>query len=219
MPSDVALSGKQAKQIVGQARRAARARRPRCAAGGVGVAVDARSRTPAAGRPRMPVPAIASRRLNKESDNGATTDPGANHRPCRRLDLSQRRDRRIIRRLRMAMQASAVRARLVALAGLAALAAIAAPIRAQLPLAVAKSSGQTVTPAFEGWYRNPDGTFSISFGYYNRNAEEVVERADRRRQLRRAGTAESGTADRVPAAAPLGRLRREGAGRFRRRRK
>ena len=74
----------------------------------------------------------------------------------------------------MALQASAVRARLVALAGLVALAAAAAPIRAQLPVAVAKSSGQTVTPAFEGWYRNSDGTFSISFGYYNRNAEEVV---------------------------------------------
>ena len=59
--------------------------------------------------------------------------------------------------------------------GLAALAAAGAPpVRAQLPLAVAKSSGQTVTPAFEGWYRNADGTFSISFGYLNRNAEEVV---------------------------------------------
>jgi hypothetical protein len=74
----------------------------------------------------------------------------------------------------MAMQESAVRASLIALLGLTALAAAASPIRAQLPLAVAKSSGQTVTPAFEGWYRNPDGTFSISFGYYNRNAEEVV---------------------------------------------
>ena len=67
-----------------------------------------------------------------------------------------------------------MRARLLALLGLAALAAAALPIRAQLPLAVAKSSGQTVTPAFEGWYRNADGTFSISFGYYNRNAEEIV---------------------------------------------
>jgi hypothetical protein len=39
---------------------------------------------------------------------------------------------------------------------------------------VAKS-GQTVTPVYEGWYRNPDGTFSLSFGYYNRNASEVIE--------------------------------------------
>ena len=59
--------------------------------------------------------------------------------------------------------------------GLAALAALAAPLPgAQLPLSVAKTTGQTVTPAFEGWYRNPDGSFSISFGYFNRNAEEVV---------------------------------------------
>lgn len=47
--------------------------------------------------------------------------------------------------------------------------------QAQLPLAPVARSGQTVTPAFEGWYRNPDGSFSISFGYYNRNASEVIE--------------------------------------------
>lgn len=46
---------------------------------------------------------------------------------------------------------------------------------AQLPLSPPKASGLTVTPAFEGWYKNPDGTFSISFGYYNRNAEEALE--------------------------------------------
>jgi hypothetical protein len=49
------------------------------------------------------------------------------------------------------------------------------PIGAQLPFASIKSSGQTVTPVFEGWYRNPDGTFSLSFGYFNRNAEEVLQ--------------------------------------------
>ena len=46
---------------------------------------------------------------------------------------------------------------------------------AQLPLAPVARSGQTVTPVYEGWYRNPDGTFSLSFGYYNRNAAEVIE--------------------------------------------
>jgi hypothetical protein len=49
------------------------------------------------------------------------------------------------------------------------------PVAAQLPLASVKSSGQTVTPVFEGWYRNPDGTFSLSFGYFNRNADEVLQ--------------------------------------------
>lgn len=43
------------------------------------------------------------------------------------------------------------------------------------PLAPVRESGQTVSPVFEGWYKNPDGTISISFGYFNRNAKEVVE--------------------------------------------
>src|SRR5919108_728883 len=46
------------------------------------------------------------------------------------------------------------------------------PAAAQQP---ARASGQTVTPVFEGWYRNPDGTYSLSFGYFNRNTEEVLE--------------------------------------------
>jgi len=45
---------------------------------------------------------------------------------------------------------------------------------AQTPLAPSAPSGQTATPAFEGWYKNPDGTFSLSFGYYNRNTAEVL---------------------------------------------
>jgi hypothetical protein len=74
----------------------------------------------------------------------------------------------------MALRKPAMRTRLIGWLGLAALVPAAWPSHAQLPLTVAKSSGQTVTPAFEGWYRNADGTFSISFGYYNRNSEEVV---------------------------------------------
>ena len=38
-----------------------------------------------------------------------------------------------------------------------------------------RESGQSVTPAFEGWYKNADGTYSLSFGYFNRNASEVLE--------------------------------------------
>ncbi len=45
----------------------------------------------------------------------------------------------------------------------------------QVPLGIRTASGLTVTPVYEGWYRNPDGTFSLSFGYFNRNFEEVVE--------------------------------------------
>ena len=57
---------------------------------------------------------------------------------------------------------------------LCAIAAGSARARAQ-GLAPASSRGRTVTPAFEGWYPNKDGTFSISFGYYNRNSDEVVD--------------------------------------------
>src|SRR4051812_41385354 len=32
--------------------------------------------------------------------------------------------------------------------------------------------GQNVVPVFEGWVTNPDGTFSLIFGYFNRNWEE-----------------------------------------------
>lgn len=55
-----------------------------------------------------------------------------------------------------------------------AVATIPAVAAAQAPLAPAAATGQTATPAFEGWYRNPDGTFSLSFGYYNRNTVEVI---------------------------------------------
>lgn len=37
------------------------------------------------------------------------------------------------------------------------------------------SRGQTVTPAYEGWYVDDDGSIAVSFGYYNRNTEEVLD--------------------------------------------
>lgn len=36
------------------------------------------------------------------------------------------------------------------------------------------NSGQGVQPIFEGWARNPDGTFSMYFGYVNRNYVETL---------------------------------------------
>jgi hypothetical protein len=36
-------------------------------------------------------------------------------------------------------------------------------------------SGQSVTPAFEGWFQNADGTFSILWGYFNRNFKEELD--------------------------------------------
>ena len=45
----------------------------------------------------------------------------------------------------------------------------------QLPLAPAPGAGQSVTPVYQGWYENSDGTYSLSFGYYNRNTEEELD--------------------------------------------
>lgn len=35
-------------------------------------------------------------------------------------------------------------------------------------------SGQTIAPAFEGWEQNPDGSYNMVFGYFNRNLDEHI---------------------------------------------
>lgn len=52
--------------------------------------------------------------------------------------------------------------------------AAAAPLPAQelFPLGPVPATGQVVSPYFEGWYANPDGTYTLSFGYFNRNQGE-----------------------------------------------
>ncbi len=37
------------------------------------------------------------------------------------------------------------------------------------------ATGQNVAPEFEGWEHNPDGTYSMVFGYMNRNYEEELD--------------------------------------------
>jgi hypothetical protein len=53
--------------------------------------------------------------------------------------------------------------------------AMTAQTPAQLPLDPAHESGQSVTGAFEGWYQNPDGSYSFLVGYLNRNQKQVLE--------------------------------------------
>lgn len=68
------------------------------------------------------------------------------------------------------------RARLLAVtapAGLAA-AGLALLLGAGSPAAQTYSSGQNASPAFEGWERNSDGSFSFLFGYMNRNWDEEL---------------------------------------------
>ena len=45
----------------------------------------------------------------------------------------------------------------------------------QLPFEPPHNSGQSITGAFEGWFPNADGTFSLLLGYYNRNQKEELE--------------------------------------------
>ena|SRR5277367_198894 len=47
--------------------------------------------------------------------------------------------------------------------------------RSQASVEPLHTSGQSVTPAFEGWYPNPDGSANILFGYYNRNLKETLD--------------------------------------------
>lgn len=37
------------------------------------------------------------------------------------------------------------------------------------------AAGQSVTPSFDGWFKNADGSFTLVFGYFNRNFEESVD--------------------------------------------
>ena len=52
--------------------------------------------------------------------------------------------------------------------GLAVLVAAGPSVTAQ----VAAPRGQNIAPVYEGWERNPDGSFNLLFGYFNRNWEQ-----------------------------------------------
>jgi hypothetical protein len=45
----------------------------------------------------------------------------------------------------------------------------------QLPSQPKKGFGTSVTPAYDGWWTNPDGSFSYLMGYYNRNWQTEVD--------------------------------------------
>jgi len=46
---------------------------------------------------------------------------------------------------------------------------------AQIPLEPAKQFGTGVTPSYEGWFDNPDGTHNFLVGYLNRNRAQDVD--------------------------------------------
>lgn len=49
-------------------------------------------------------------------------------------------------------------------------------LRAQtLPLEPIHETGASITGAFEGWFKNADGSFSLLLGYFNRNTKQEVD--------------------------------------------
>jgi hypothetical protein len=61
--------------------------------------------------------------------------------------------------------------------GLGALLALTPAPRAQIQAVnpqIRHASGQLVSPVFEGWFHAPDKSVHALFGYFNRNAEQVV---------------------------------------------
>lgn len=68
--------------------------------------------------------------------------------------------------------------RLIAALGLAAITSwglVGAAQQGGLPLDPTREKGVSVTPAYEGWYTNPDGSFSLLLGYYNRNTKQTFD--------------------------------------------
>jgi hypothetical protein len=45
----------------------------------------------------------------------------------------------------------------------------------ELPMGPTHNMGASVTGAFEGWFPNPDGSFSMLVGYFNRNLKQAVD--------------------------------------------
>jgi hypothetical protein len=45
----------------------------------------------------------------------------------------------------------------------------------QLPSNPPKQFGASISPAYEGWFDNPDGTHSFLIGYYSRNTEQEID--------------------------------------------
>jgi len=44
-----------------------------------------------------------------------------------------------------------------------------------LPLDPPRERGASITPAFEGWYQNADGSYAFLVGYFNRNSKETLD--------------------------------------------
>lgn len=61
------------------------------------------------------------------------------------------------------------------LSALGALAACMPAAGQALPSEPLHESGASVTGAYEGWFKNADGTFSLLLGYFNRNSQQELD--------------------------------------------
>ncbi len=74
------------------------------------------------------------------------------------------------------MESLSLRARAASLVGLAlASVVIVSGQRPMLPSEPPRGFGASITGAFEGWFQNPDGSFSFLVGYLNRNRARAVD--------------------------------------------
>ncbi len=63
------------------------------------------------------------------------------------------------------------------LGGLALSSPVAAQIPGQNPLneSPLRPGGQNVIPVYDGWFENPDGSYTLCFGYFNLNTEQSLD--------------------------------------------
>ena len=54
---------------------------------------------------------------------------------------------------------------------------LAAQIPGQTPLNqdAVRPRGQNVIPIYDGWFENPDGSYTLCFGYFNMNTEQSLD--------------------------------------------
>ena len=48
-------------------------------------------------------------------------------------------------------------------------------LAAQPPAPTAYDRGQDISPTYDGWEQNADGSYSLYFGYFNRNTDEEID--------------------------------------------
>jgi hypothetical protein len=63
----------------------------------------------------------------------------------------------------------------LAIAATACLAAGTQVAARQLAMEPLKDAGQNIYPAYEGWYQNDDGSYTLLVGYYNRNKKQTLD--------------------------------------------